>query len=146
MGLFDFVKEIGEKLFRGTDEAAAKIQAHIEANNPGIDDLSVKFANGIVTISGTAASSEAMEKAVLLAGNVQGVDEVKIEGLNIASGQVEGLKVEYYIIEKGDTLSKIAKRFYGDPNKYPLVFEANREVIRDPDLIFPGQKIRIPSA
>ncbi len=146
MGLFDFVKGIGEKLFGATDEAAAAIQARIEENNPGIDGLSVKFANGIVTLSGTAESSEAMEKAVLMAGNVQGVDEVKIEGLNIASGKVEGLKVDYYIIEKGDTLSKIAKQFYGDPNQYPLIFEANREVIRDPDLIFPGQKIRIPSA
>lgn len=144
MGLFDFVKEMGEKLFGGTDEAAAAIQTHIEKNNPGIEGLKVKFADGVATISGTAASSEAMEKAVLMAGNVHGVNEVKIQGLDVASGQVEGLKVEYYVIEKGDTLSKIAKQFYGDANKYPQIFEANREVIRDPDLIYPGQKIRIP--
>jgi LysM repeat protein len=46
--------------------------------------------------------------------------------------------------QKGDTLSAIAKRFYGDGNAYPRVFETNREVIQDPDRIFPGQKIRIP--
>jgi nucleoid-associated protein YgaU len=53
-------------------------------------------------------------------------------------------KVEYYIIKKGDTLSAIAKQFYGKANDYPKIFEANREVIKDPNLIFPGQKIRIP--
>ncbi|MBT8447128.1 MAG: LysM peptidoglycan-binding domain-containing protein, partial [Gammaproteobacteria bacterium] len=44
-----------------------------------------------------------------------------------------------------DTLGGIAKRFYGDPMKYPQLFEANREVIEDPDKIYPGQKIRIPA-
>ncbi|MCI0420990.1 MAG: LysM peptidoglycan-binding domain-containing protein, partial [Acidobacteria bacterium] len=43
-----------------------------------------------------------------------------------------------------DTLSKIAKHYYGDANAYPKIFEANREVIKDPNLIFPGQKVRIP--
>jgi nucleoid-associated protein YgaU len=50
------------------------------------------------------------------------------------------------LIKSGDTLSAIAKQFYGDPNKYPKIFEANREVIKDANLIFPGQKIRIPKA
>jgi nucleoid-associated protein YgaU len=84
-----------------------------------------------------------MQKAVLMAGNVQGVGEV--EAANLAHPQ-EQEQVEYYLIEKGDTLSKIAKQFYGDANKYPRIFEANREVIKDANLIFPGQKIRIPRA
>jgi len=54
------------------------------------------------------------------------------------------ITTEYYIIQAGDTLSKIARQFYHDPNQYPKIFEANREVIKDPNLIFPGQKIRIP--
>jgi nucleoid-associated protein YgaU len=144
MGLFDFVKEIGQKLFSKEDEASSAIRAQIEKDNPGIEDLKVEFNDGVVSISGAAASAEAMQKAVLMAGNVQGVAEVKIEGLTIESQQ--GKDADYYIIQKGDTLSKIAKQFYGDPNKYPQIFEANREVIRDADLIFPGQKIRIPTA
>ena len=51
---------------------------------------------------------------------------------------------QYYIIQSGDTLSKIAQRFYGNASAYPKIFEANREVIEDPDKIYPGQKIRIP--
>jgi len=141
MGLFDFVKEIGHKLFNRDEDAAEKIKKHIEETNPGISGLGVEFKNGVVSISGQAASAEAMEKAVLMAGNVQGVSEVKIDKLQAAPVQA---KVEYYIIKKGDTLSAIAKQFYGKANDYPKIFDANREVIKDPNLIFPGQKIRIP--
>ena len=143
MGLFDFVKEIGRKLFNRDAEAAEKIKAHIEEANPGISGLGVEFKEGVVSISGQAGSAEAMEKAVLMAGNIQGVTEVKIDKLQAPSVQA---KVEYYIIKKGDTLSAIAKQFYGKANDYPKIFEANREVIKDPNLIFPGQKIRIPLA
>jgi nucleoid-associated protein YgaU len=143
MGLLDFAREIGQKLFSREDEASSAIQKQIEKDNPGIEDLKVDFNDGVVSISGNAASAEAMQKAVLMAGNIQGVAEVNVEGLAVESAQ--GEEAEYYIIQKGDTLSKIAKQYYGDPNKYPLLFEANREVIRDPDLIFPGQKIRIPT-
>jgi len=141
MGLFDFVKEIGRKLFNRDEEAAEKIKKHIEESNPGIEGLQVEFKNGVVSISGQATSAEAMEKAVLMAGNVQGVSEVNIDKLQAPPVQA---KVEYYIIKKGDTLSAIAKQFYGKANDYPKIFEANREVIKDPNLIFPGQKIRIP--
>jgi nucleoid-associated protein YgaU len=141
MGLFDFVKEIGHKLFNRDEEAAEKIKKHIEAMNPGITGLEVNYTNGVVSLSGQAASAEAMEKAVLMAGNVQGVADVKIDGLQTPPVKE---KVEYYIIKKGDTLSAIAKQFYGKPNDYPKIFEANREVIKDANLIFPGQKIRIP--
>ncbi len=141
MGLFDFVKEIGRKLFNRDEEAAEKIKKHIEESNPGIEDMQVTFSQGVVSITGKATSAEAMEKAVLMAGNVQGVSEVNIDKLQAPPVQA---KIEYYIIKKGDTLSAIAKQFYGKPNDYPKIFEANREVIKDPNLIFPGQKIRIP--
>ena len=141
MGLFDFVKEIGHKLFNRDEDAAEKIKKHIEEANPGISGLGVEFKNGVVSISGQAASAEAMEKAVLMAGNVQGVSEVKIDKLQAPPVQA---KVEYYIIKKGDTLSAIAKQFYGKANDYPKIFDANREVIKDPNLIFRGQKNRIP--
>ena len=51
-----------------------------------------------------------------------------------------------YTIVSGDSLSKIAKHFYGDTHKWRQIFEANRDVIKDPDLIYPGQTIKIPSA
>jgi nucleoid-associated protein YgaU len=51
-----------------------------------------------------------------------------------------------YTVVTGDSLSKIAKRFYGDANKWPRIHEANRDQIKNPDLIHPGQKLRIPGA
>ena len=51
-----------------------------------------------------------------------------------------------YVVVKGDSLSKIAKREYGDAGKWRRIFEANRDIIKDPDLIHPGQKLRIPES
>jgi nucleoid-associated protein YgaU len=141
MGLFDFFKDMGEKIFGREDEAAEKIKENIEASNPGIQDLNVAYNDGVVELSGSADSAEAMEKAVLMAGNVQGVSEVKADGI---SAPPQAAQVEYYVIQKGDSLSAIAKRYSGNAQDYPRIFDANREVIKNPDLIYPGQKIRIP--
>ena len=141
MGLYDFAKDMGKKLFGKDDDPAAKIQESIEANNPGITDLGVAYNDGNVDLSGKADSAEAVEKAVLLAGNVKGVTDVKIDNMDAPAPAPE---VEYYTIASGDSLSKIAKKFYGDAMDYPKLFIANREVIKDADLIYPGQKIRIP--
>jgi osmotically-inducible protein OsmY len=107
MGLFDFVRGIGKKVFSHDEEAAEKIKTEIESANPGVSDLDVHYdsQSGTVALSGQATSAEAMQKAVLMAGNVQGVSQVEIESLNHPAEQEQ---VEYYIIEQGDTLSKIA--------------------------------------
>ena len=149
MGLFDFAKNIGSKLFNKDADAAAKISEHISANNPGIEDLSVIYNEGVATIIGVTDNSEAAQKVVLMAGNVQGVTEVvpKIQINDVETDVVSALEpgnVEYYVIESGDTLSKIAKKYYQDAAQYPRIFAANKEVIKDADLIYPGQKIRIP--
>ena len=51
-----------------------------------------------------------------------------------------------YTVASGDSLSKIAKKFYGDANKWQRIFEANRDIIKNPDLIKPGQVLKIPDA
>ena len=48
-----------------------------------------------------------------------------------------------YTVVRGDSLSKIAKRFYGDATKWPRIHEANRDLIKNPDLIYPGQELRL---
>ena len=141
MGLFDFARDMGKKLFDNDDDAPAKIKGALADDNPGVDDLDVSFADGKVSLNGRAKSAEAMEKAVLMAGNVQGVTDVDVSGLQAPDPSSD---VIYYTVESGDSLSKIAKRFLGDAMKYPDIFEANKEVIKDADLIYPGQKIRIP--
>lgn len=159
MSLFGFVKDIGRKIFNKDEEAAEEIKAYIESNNPGVENLEVTFENGIVGLCGDCNSGEAFQKTVLMAGNVKGVIDVYTNRLKVVQNGQEapmsaagdnqsmpddGTKVEFYTIVSGDSLSKIAKRYYGNAMDYPKIFEANREVIEDPDKIYPGQKIRIP--
>ena len=76
-----------------------------------------------------------------MAGNALGIEEVRADEVTTPAQTSE---VRYYEIKKGDTLWKVAKEFYGNGNKYTKIFDANKEVIKDANLIFPGQKIRIP--
>ncbi len=160
MSLFGFVKDIGRKIFNKDEEAADEIKNYIEGNNPGVNNLEVTFESGIVDLcGGECESGEAFQKTVLMAGNVKGVIDVYTSGLKVVQNGQEismnaagdnqsmpddGAKVEFYTIVSGDSLSKIAKQYYGNAMEYPKIFEANREVIEDPDKIYPGQKIRIP--
>ena len=102
------------------------------------------FNEGKVTLQGEAKSLAAKEKAALIAGNVKGVESVNDDRLNVAGAPAPASTTRYYKIQSGDSLSKIAKEFYGDANRHNDIFEANREVIKDPNLIYPGQQIRIP--
>lgn len=61
-----------------------------------------------------------------------------------AQTQANPISPEYYEIKKGDSLSAIAKQQYGDATKWRTIYEANKDVIKNPDLIYPGQKIKIP--
>ena len=154
MGLLDFLKDKGKDLFGGGADDPAKaseaIKKEVErALGSNVSNLSVAFNNGKVTLRGEAKSQAAKEKALLIAGNVKGVQSVDDDGLTVA-GQAAGAPAasssSYYTIQSGDSLSKIAKQHYGDANAYNKIFEANREVIEDPDKIYPGQQIRIPKA
>lgn len=162
MGLFGFIKDAGEKLFgiekaeaapQATAEptttpqdlnakAAQAIAAYIEKQNLAITHLQVAFdgATSVVTLKGEAANQEAAEKAVLCCGNVRGVDKVDNQ-LTVAESATEA---RFHDVERGDTLSAIAKKYYGNANQYMKIFEANKPMLSDPDKIYPGQKLRIP--
>ena len=62
---------------------------------------------------------------------------------NVQSGSSSTAE-KVYVVVAGDSLSKIAKREYGNANDWPRIFEANRDILKDPNKIFPGQKLRIP--
>ncbi len=157
--MFEFLKEAGEKLFGLGHSEADAIKKNIEDRlGTQIKDLEVSFDNGQVKIFGEVPSQEVRTKAILAAGNVEGVFGVDAAGVKInpppeavaaaeaAAAAAGGAKETFYDIQRGDSLSLIAKRYYGDANKWPQIFEANREIIKDPDLIYPGQKIVIPDA
>lgn len=159
MGLFDFVKEAGEK-FLGADDDAPKATDSVEVSPQRVNELRSKYIthkineSGIevaglqvdvngdkVTLNGTVASQEASEKATLCAGNQGGISSVDCQ-LVVSNPEPEAV---FYTVQSGDSLSKIAKAQYGDAMKYPVIFEANKPMLSDPDKIYPGQVLRIPA-
>lgn len=144
MGLFDFVGDIGKKIFNKEEEASAAVTKHINEDNPGVADVDVKVENGVAKISGVASSAGALEKAVLMAGNIIGISNVNIDDVTVQNGESLAGDDEFYVIQKGDTLWKIAEKHYGNGSKYTAIVAANKEVIKDADKIFSGQKIRLP--
>lgn len=169
MGLLSFMKEAGEKLLHaghlkqesapqaqpaagGAPEANLRakeqeleqaIRDYIAVQHLPAEAVNVAFdsATATVTVSGTVPDQQAKEKILLCCGNVQGVAHVNDE-LHVA--QTEAVPSQWYTVKSGDTLSKIARQFYGDPSKYMLIFESNRPMLSDPDKIYPGQMLRIP--
>lgn len=63
---------------------------------------------------------------------------------NVQSGS-SSTATKLYVVVSGDSLSKIAKREYGDADEWKRIYEANRDLLKDPDKIFPGQKLKIPA-
>ncbi|MCF8325731.1 MAG: peptidoglycan-binding protein LysM [Leadbetterella sp.] len=149
MGLMSFFKGVGEKLF-GKSEAevadktpelkASALLAHVQGLGLEFKALTVKINGDTVTISGEVETQEQAEKIALAVGNVEGVEAVD----NQMVVSTPAPEARYHTVEKGDSLSKIAKEMYGDPMKYPVIFEANKPMLKDPDLIYPGQVLRIP--
>ncbi len=165
MSLLSFVKEAGEKLFgRGQAQAAmaevkadpandAKIKAandaaadaivgYIKTQNLTTTGLTVTFdgAAATATVYGVAADQATKEKVALCCGNVAGVVAVN----NMMTVDQSAPEAKYYTVVSGDNLSKISKANYGDPNKYMVIFEANKPMLTHPDKIYPGQVLRIP--
>lgn len=158
MGFFDFFKSAGEKVVDNqanqevndvakqaqlNAEAADAIKRYIESKDLLIEGLTVEFdaKKSLVTLSGKAQNTEASEKALLAAGNIDGVANVDNQIEVVEQGQ----QTRYHDVQKGETLSQIAKEYFGDPNQYNKIFEANRPMLEDPDKIYPGQKLRIPA-
>ncbi|WP_031530095.1 peptidoglycan-binding protein LysM [Dyadobacter crusticola] len=151
MGLFSFLKGSGEKVFKKEDAAApateveplraSALLGHVKSLGLSYKSLTVKTSGDTVTLEGEVANQEDAEKIALAVGNVEGVQVVD-NRLKVATPAPEA---SYHTVEKGDTLSKIAQKAYGDMMKYPIIFEANKPMLTHPDKIYPGQVLRIPA-
>jgi nucleoid-associated protein YgaU len=153
MGLIEFIRSAGEKIFGGSEAAAAPttdetvlskraaaLEEHVKSFGFPVEGLKIKVADDVAYVKGTVPTQEVREKVVLVTGNVAGIARVE-DRLEVTNPQPEA---RYYTVVKGDTLSKIAKQAYGDANKYPQIFEANKPMLKHPDKIYPGQVLRIP--
>jgi hypothetical protein len=165
MGIFDFVKEAGAKLgFGGGDDARGegidKLGRDMEDDDPvlanrmrgnalaravmghgfEVEDLRVDYDEGTATVFGKVTDQATRERVILALGNVQGVARVD-DRIEVAEPAPEAV---LYTVQSGDSLSKISLAHYGDAMKYMVIFEANQPMLENPDLIYPGQVLRIP--
>ncbi len=145
MGFFDFVKDAGKKML-GMGDDNENIKGYINENSKTmpIENLDVVVDGDTVTLKGHAKNAEDRAKAALIAGNIEGITKVNFDDVSVEDDSVV-LQDLYYEIQKGDTLWKVADIYYKDGSRYPEIVEANLEVIKDADKIYPGQMIRIPN-
>lgn len=148
MGLFKFVKSKGKELIADRNQVAEKaIKKEVE--DLGLDDdlggdFRVVVDGAKVKLEGKVPDQATKEKIILAAGNVNGIGEVEDTMKVKSKAKVE--EATFYTVKSGDSLSKIAKKFYGDAMRYPDIFEANTPMLKHPDRIYPGQVLRIPGA
>jgi len=158
MGLFSFIKNVGAKVLgigkTVVEESAAalaikrKAEAEAAVNLKGtiidlqlkVTDLDVFIEYDMATIRGVAYNQETKEKVVLVVGNSKGIASVD-DQMTVDYIEPEAL---FHTVVNGDTLGKIAKTYYGSAMKYSEIFEANKPMLKGPDLIYPGQVIRVP--
>jgi nucleoid-associated protein YgaU len=145
MGLFDFAKKVGAKIFGASEaQAAPADELKKEAAKHGLDtsNVNVEVHGDKVVLTGSAMSTEEAEKIILAMGNTMGV--AQIENKLAVNDAVVASKM--YTVAKGDTLWKIAETNYGKGKggQYNVIFEANRPMLSHPDKIYPGQVLRIP--
>ncbi|MGO9419589.1 peptidoglycan-binding protein LysM [Roseiarcus sp.] len=145
MGLISFIKNAGASIFGGSDAKAAPAEElKKELDKHGLDhsDVKVEVDGDKVKVSGTAKSTEEAEKIAIALGNTKGVSTVQ----NDIKPTKTDPDSKYYTVKSGDTLWAISEREYGKGkgDKYNVIFEANKPMLTNPDLIYPGQVLRIP--
>ena len=125
------------------DEAAksAELENYVTKLGINVSNLDIRYNDGCAYVAGDCDTQADLEKLVLAVGNVGEVDRV-IDTVKVTA---EAEQSVFHTVVSGDTLSKIAKKAYGDASKYPVIFEANKPMLKDPDEIFPGQQLRIPA-
>lgn len=158
MGVFNFIKGVGDKIFGHHDDPAAPaapaartaqdvanllLKRAMSLGLP-IEGLSVTYNDDTdtATVSGSAKTQADREKVILAIGNNSDVAKVVIDNITIETPEPES---RIYTVKSGDTLSHISKEMYGNANLYNKIFEANQPMLSNPDKIYPGQVLRIPA-
>ncbi len=159
MGLFSFIKNAGAKVFgigktdaeeaaeaaakelKLEEAAARKLEETISDLNLKVENLNIVIDDDKATVTGAAYDQATKEKVVLVIGNSNGIATVD-DQMTVENVEPEA---QFHTVVSGDTLGKIAKKFYGNAMKYPVIFEANKPMLKDPDKIYPGQVLRIPA-
>ena len=139
--LFSFERNKGRDEVKDDDDGGF-FSNIFKRDEPKAKDVKAERKGDRVILRGRVPDQPTRERAIIATGNNRGVAEVE-DQLEVEE-QTPRPQSTMYTVKSGDTLSKIAKAHYGDPMKYPVIFEANKPMLKDPDEIYPGQVLRIP--
>lgn len=153
MGLFSFIKNAGAKVFgigkttaeeasEAAAEKAVKLVNAVDSLGFEVTDLDIEVNGDTALVYGEAVDQATREKVVLVVGNTEGIASVDDRMTTAAE---EETPAQFHAVVSGDTLGKIAKQYYGNAMKYPVIFEANKPMLTHPDKIYVGQVLRIPA-
>ncbi|MEV8103631.1 peptidoglycan-binding protein LysM [Streptomyces sp. NPDC088135] len=143
MSRYAFVKEAGEKvidLMTPGSDANEEFSRHLKKVGLSAPDVTAQAEGDTLYLRGEVATQEENEKVVLAAGNISGVAGVE-DGITVTGPPAQAAR--FVTVEKGDTLSSIAKTVYGGADKHNAIFEANKPMLKKPDGIYPGQVLRV---
>lgn len=151
MGLFDKDKSKDAGGAPSSGEQLAKLRHKYDAvvrlmHQLGVQVQTIDLDGGKLRLRGQAPSNEAKNKVW---DQIKAVDPTYSDlnaEITVAAGGAGAAAAggTTYTVQKGDTLSKISKQYYGDANQYNRIFDANRDQLSDPDKIRPGQVLKIP--
>lgn len=163
MGIFDSIKNaFGTKT---EDEADVTTGPSQLLQNAGLDPSGLHFGFGTdsITVSGEIAHENERQKILDILATAPGINTVQ-DNMTVAAPAAEMAapgpstaeqgepadapgetrETDTYTVQPGDTLWKISETHYGDGSKYMKIFEANTDLLKSPDQIFPGQELLIP--
>lgn len=135
MGLFTFLKDVGEKIFGGGEAKAEELKKSLDAHGLDAKDIQVQVDGDQVVLKGSVKDQATLEKVVLAVGNNVGVAGVKTDDIAVSTPAEESV---FYTVKSGDTLWKIAEAQYGKGkgDQYNIIFEANTPMLKHPDKIY----------
>ena len=161
MGIFDSLKSAFGKPESGPDVTISPSQLLRDA---GLDPSGLKFGfgTGTITVTGEVSGEDERKQILNVLARAEGIEKVQ-DNLTLASADpapaeadepppeselsvtgADETELRKYTVQSGDTLWRIAERMYGNGAKYLKIFEANRDLLENPDRIFPGQELVIP--
>ncbi len=119
---------------------STELEKYVSDLGIDISGVDIRFDDGTAYITGETADQATRERIILSVGNAQGVGKVDEEITVVEPAE----EAHFHTVAPGDTLWAVAEKVYGDGSRYPEIFEANKPMLSDPDMIFPGQVLRCP--
>lgn len=148
MATISFNKSVGETIFTHGKEhqeaqKAEEVISYLKKLKLQPHSIVVEVHQDTIVLKGHVNSNSQRNKVITAVGNIRGVAAVDSR-LQVTGASEMLVEKQFYVVQVGDTIGKIAEKFYGDPRAYNQIFDANSHLMNHPEHIYPGQTLVIP--